>query len=142
MVAPHIDFHRGGAAFAWAYKSVAERADADLFVVLGTVHAPTKYIYNLTDKSFETPLGVLEADAGFVEETLGAGWTVNAFQDEFVHRGEHSIEFQAVFLQYLYADARPVQFVPVLVGSFHPFVAGGRSPRGDAQVEAFVAALR
>ena len=141
LVAPHIDFHRGGATFAWAYKSVAEQADADLFVVLGTVHAPTKYIYNLTAKSFETPFGVLETNAGFVEE-LSDKLTVNAFQDEFAHRGEHSIEFQAVFLQYLFADVQPVQFAPVLVGSFHPFVAGGRSPRGDAQVEAFVAALR
>ena len=141
VVAPHIDFHRGGAAFAWAYKSIAERADADLFVVLGTVHAPTKYIYNLTDKSFETPFGVLEADAGFVEE-LSNRLEVNSFQDEFAHRGEHSIEFQAVFLQYLFAGVRPVRFVPILVGSFHPFVAQGESPRGDAQVETFIAALR
>jgi len=141
LVAPHIDFHRGGATFAWAYKSVAEQADADLFVVLGTVHAPTKHIYNLTAKSFETPFGVLETDAGFVEQ-LSEKLTVNSFQDEFAHRGEHSIEFQAVFLQYLFADARPVQFAPILVGSFHPFVAERRSPRGDAQVETFVAALK
>ena len=141
VVAPHIDFHRGGATFAWAYKSVAEQADADLFVVMGTVHAPTKYIYNLTGKSFETPFGVLEADAGFVEELAG-GLEVNSFQDEFAHRGDHSIEFQAVFLQYLFGDAQPVRFVPVLVGSFHRFVEEGRSPRDDAQVETFIAALR
>ena len=140
VVAPHIDFHRGGATFAWAYKSIAERADADLFVVLGTVHAPTKYIYNLTAKSFETPFGVLEADKEFVEKLSGR-LDVNSFQDEFAHRGEHSIEFQAVFLQYLYAGVRPVHFVPILVGSFHRFVAEGRSPRGDAQVETFIAAL-
>ena len=141
VVAPHIDFHRGGVTFAWAYKSIAERADADLFVVLGTVHAPTKYIYNLTDKSFETPFGVMEANTGFVEELSGR-LEVNSFQDEFVHRGEHSIEFQAVFLQYLFAGVRPVRFVPILVGSFHRFVAEGRSPGGDAQVEGFIAALR
>lgn len=141
LVAPHIDFHRGGAAFAWAYRSIAEQADAGLFVVMGTVHAPTKYIYNLTAKSFETPFGVLGTDAGFVEELSGR-LELNAFQDEFAHRGEHSIEFQAVFLQYLFADVRPVRFVPILVGSFHPFVAEGRSPRGDAQVETFIAALR
>ena len=141
VVAPHIDFHRGGATFAWAYKSIAERSDADLFVVLGTVHAPTKNMYNLTDKSFETPFGTLETDAGFVEE-LSRRLEVNSFQDEFVHRAEHSIEFQAVFLQYLFAGVRPVLFVPILVGSFHRFVAHGESPRGDAQVETFVAALK
>ena len=141
VVAPHIDFHRGGATFAWAYKSVAERADADLFVVLGTVHTPTNHVYSLTRKSFETPFGALETDLSFVEQ-LSEKLTVNAFQDEFAHRGEHSIEFQAVFLQYLFADVRPVRFVPTLVGSFHRFVAEGRSPRGDAQVETFIAALR
>ena len=141
VVAPHIDFHRGGPAFAWAYKSIAERADADLFVVLGTVHAPTKRVYNLTGKSFETPFGVLEVSTGFVEELSGR-LDVNSFEDEFAHRGEHSVEFQAVFLQYLFAGVRPVRFVPVLVGSFHQFVAHGESPQGDAQVEAFITALR
>ena len=141
LVAPHIDFHRGGTTFAWAYKSISERAAADLFVVLGTVHAPTKYIYNLTDKSFETPFGTLETNAGFVEE-LSERLDVNSFHDELAHRSEHSIEFQAVFLQYLFAGVRPVQFVPILVGSFHRFVAEGCSPRGNPQVETFVASLK
>jgi MEMO1 family protein len=39
LVAPHIDFHRGGPAYAWAYRELAERGDADLFVVFGTCHA-------------------------------------------------------------------------------------------------------
>jgi len=140
VVAPNIDFHRGGSTFAWAYKAIAEKADADLFVVLGTVHAMTKYIYNLTYKSFKTPFGALQTDTGFVKQ-LSDMLAVNSFQDEFVHRGEHSIEFQEVFLQYLFADVRPVRFVPGLVGSFHGFVSEGRSPRGDGQVGTFVSAL-
>ncbi|MEK6712028.1 MAG: AmmeMemoRadiSam system protein B, partial [Nitrospinota bacterium] len=59
LVAPHIDFHRGGPTFAWSYRALAERSDADLFVVLGTVHAPTQGFYTLTEKAFETPLGTL-----------------------------------------------------------------------------------
>lgn len=141
VVAPHIDFHRGGATFAWAYKAVAERATADLFVVLGTAHAPTRSLYHLTRKSFDTPFGVLETDAAFVEGLAGR-LGGNSFRDEFAHRAEHAIEFQAVFLQYLFAGVRPVRFVPILVGSFGEFVARGESPRGDAGVEAFVAALR
>ena len=39
LIAPHIDFHRGGPAYAWAYRDLAERGDADLFVIFGTCHA-------------------------------------------------------------------------------------------------------
>ncbi len=141
LIAPHIDFQRGGSTFACAYKALAERTDADLFVVLGTAHVPMAHTYVLTRKSFDTPFGVLETDAGFVE-ALAGGLGVDAFRDEFAHRAEHAIEFQAVFLQYLFAGVRPVRFVPVLVGSFGEFVARGESPRGDEQVEAFVSALK
>ena len=36
---PHIDFTRGGPAYAWAYRALAEARDADCFIVLGTAHA-------------------------------------------------------------------------------------------------------
>lgn len=141
VVAPHIDFNRGGSTFACSYRAVSERADADVFVVLGTVHAPTRSIYSTTRKNFETPLGIQEVDEDFVD-SLAERAPEDLYCDEFAQRGEHSIEFQAVFLQYLYAQTRPVKFVPVLVGSFGEFVAEGRSPKGDERVEGFVAALR
>ncbi len=166
IVAPHIDFQRGGATFACSYRALAERAEADIFIVLGTVHSPTQGIYSLTLKAFETPLGALEADVGFVD-TLAARYSEDLFRDEFAQRGEHSIEFQAVFLRYIYPPAleatetpeaesgtgpgensgadsgtKPITFVPILVGSFGEFVAGGRSPAGDKEVEGFITALR
>lgn len=141
LVAPHIDFHRGGPTFAWSYRALAERGDADLFIVLGTVHAPTQGFYTLTEKGFETPLGTLEVDREFIR-SLARRAPGDLFRDEFAQRAEHSIEFQAVFLQYLYGGKRPVRFVPLLVGSFSEFVAAGRSPKGDARVEGFVGALR
>ncbi len=141
VVAPHIDFNRGGSTFAWSYRAVAERAEADVFVVLGTVHAPTFSTYSLTKKHFETPLGIMKVDHEFADSLAGRA-PEDMFRDEFAQRGEHSIEFQAVFLRYLYAGARSVKFVPVLVGSFGKFVVEGKSPRGDERVEGFVEALR
>lgn len=141
LVAPHIDFHRGGPTFAWSYRALAERGGADLFVVLGTVHAPTQGFYTLTEKAFETPLGTLEVDRAFTQ-ALASRAPEDLFRDEFTQRAEHSVELQAVFLQYLYGGRRPVKFVPLLVGSFGEFVAQGRSPRGDERVEGFVEALR
>ncbi len=40
LIAPHIDFQRGGPCYAWAYKELAESAPPDLFIILGTVHLP------------------------------------------------------------------------------------------------------
>jgi AmmeMemoRadiSam system protein B len=147
LVAPHIDFGRGGPTFAWSYWAAAERADADVFVILGTVHAPTLELFSLTRKSFETPLGLMEVD-GEYSEGLARRSPMNLYRDEFAQRGEHSIEFQVVFLRYLYSGnghlagrAHP-KFVPILVGSFGEFVAGGTSPRENHEVEGFIEALK
>jgi AmmeMemoRadiSam system protein B len=141
LIAPHIDFGRGGATFACSYRAVAECADADVFVVLGTVHAATEGIFSLTRKGFETPLGLMEVDDAFVDG-LASRAPEDLFRDEFAQRGEHSIEFQAVFLRYTYPAPNRVKFVPVLVGSFAEFVAQGRSPKGDERVEGFIEALK
>ncbi len=148
MLSPHIDLHRGGPAFAWAYKRIVEETDADLFVIFGTAHNPMRNLFSVTRKHFETPLGTVETDRAFVSQLaaklVGAqgGQELNLFADELAHRQEHSIEFQAVFLQYLLGDRRPFKIVPVLTGSFHEFVAGNRSPTDSAQVSAFVTAMR
>ena len=39
LIAPHIDFHRGGPAYTWAYRELRARSAADLFVVFGTCHS-------------------------------------------------------------------------------------------------------
>ncbi len=148
VMSPHIDLHRGGPAFAWAYKRIVEQSNADLFVVLGTAHNPTRNLYSLTTKDYDTPLGTVETDRKFVARLAAkvsaspGGKELHLFADELAHRQEHSIEFQAVFLQYLLGDVRPFKIVPVLVGSFHQFVAAGKSPGGSSEVSAFVEALR
>jgi predicted class III extradiol MEMO1 family dioxygenase len=92
LVAPHIDFHRGGPTYAHAYKALAEHPGADRFIVFGTCHTPMKERFALTLKHFETPLGIVETDASFVER-LAEMSPRDYFADEFSHRGEHSIEF-------------------------------------------------
>jgi hypothetical protein len=56
LLAPHIDFHRGGPTYAWAYRALAEHSDADLFVILGTCHAGMTDPFAVTLKSYDTPL--------------------------------------------------------------------------------------
>jgi len=53
------------------------------------------------------------------------------FEDEFSHRGEHSIEFQVLFLQYILAE-NDFTIFPILCGSFHETVQQGGSPMQDS----------
>jgi MEMO1 family protein len=148
VLSPHIDLHRGGPAFAWAYKKIIEESQADLFVIFGTAHNPMRNLFSVTRKHFETPLGTVETDRRFVAQLTArlkatpGGEELNLSADELAHRQEHSIEFQAVFLQYLLAGRRPFKIVPVLTGSFHDFVVQNSSPANSPQVAAFISAMQ
>ncbi len=149
IVAPHIDFHRGGPAYAWAYKALAESAGADLFIVLGTSHCSGQNPFILTLKDFETPLGRVETDKDFVNR-LWQRCGEHFFADEYLHRGEHSIEFQVVFLKFIAQlraemtgkPERHFKIVPILVSSFHSMVLCQTPPEREEPVLTFLSALR
>jgi AmmeMemoRadiSam system protein B len=149
IVAPHIDFHRGGPAYAWAYKPLVESDGADLYVILGTSHCGGSTPYILTRKGFETPLGLVETDGEFVDR-LQASAAVDCFADEYLHRGEHSIEFQVLFLKYAAQKRaaltgrpeRPFKIVPILVSSFHEMMMRQTLPEESEAVGQFLRTLR
>jgi AmmeMemoRadiSam system protein B len=148
IVAPHIDFHRGGPCYAWAYKSLAEAPGADLYILLGTSHYGGRNPFIATLKDFATPLGVVETDKDFVGELQGH-YSNDLFADEYLHRTEHSLEFQVVFLQYLAqfrakiaGEDRPFKIVPILVSSFHTMVQSQTLPEKDPAIGNFLRALR
>jgi hypothetical protein len=141
IIAPHIDFQRGGPCYAFAYKSLSEAPEADLYVILGIAHAPSDGQFVLTLKDFETPFGVAKTDRGFVKAVSSrCSWDV--FQDEFLHRSEHSIEFQIVFLQSVLGSRRMGKIMPVLCGSFDRYLLEGRLPEEDPSVSEFLDAMR
>jgi AmmeMemoRadiSam system protein B len=140
LIAPHIDLHRGGAAYAWAYREVAERCDADCFVVFGTCHAGMADPFALTRKDYDTPLGAAPVDRDFVE-ALSRRAGQDCFASELAHRAEHSIEFQAVLLRYLFAGRREVTIVPVLASFAHEALARGQRPDDDARIPRFLEAI-
>ena len=149
VMSPHIDLHRGGPAFAWAYDRVVSESDAEVFVILGTAHTALASLFSVSNKHFDTPLGTVQADRRFIaalEARLSADSdareVIKIFDDEMPHRSEHSIEFQALMLQYVLGGRRDFTIVPVLVGSFHPFVQHNRSPSTTPAVVDFVSVLR
>ncbi len=139
LIAPHIDFNRGGPCFAWAYKALAESPAPDLFVVLGTGHS-ARMPFVMSRKDFETPFGVLSADREIIDQ-IAEGAPLDVFADEFAHKEEHAIEFQAVFLKYLYPD-QDIPFVPILCGSFHEMVEKQKMPQTAPVVSEFVYKLK
>jgi hypothetical protein len=139
-IAPHIDFHRGGPAYAWAYRRLAERCDGDLFVIFGTCHAGMRDPFALTRKDYATPFGSAAVDRDFVEAVASRAGQ-DCFASELAHRGEHSIEFQAVFLRYLYEGRRDFTIVPVLASFAHEALARGHGPEDDPRVPRFLDAV-
>ena len=140
VLAPHMDYGRGGVTYGWAYKELAERTDARLFVVVATSHySPERF--TLTRKNFETPLGTAVTDQAFLDRLVGH-YGDGLFADRFAHLPEHSVELEVVLLQHLLADRGPIRIVPLLVGSFADCVAGGTSPGAAADIRRMAAALR
>jgi MEMO1 family protein len=141
VLCPHIDFGRGGPVYSWAYRELLEKSDAETFVILGVAHQSCRHRFVLTRKDFETPLGTVKADRAFVDRVAGLAGG-HLFEDELAHRSEHSIEFQAVFLQYILGGRRDFTIVPILVGSFHDLMIQGIDPIEDREVRRMVDALR
>jgi len=118
LVAPHIDYHRGKAGYAHAYGEVLRSGLADLYVVLGVAHHTPSTPFVLTQKSYGTPLGPVPCDEGLAA-ALEDGLPFDARADELVHRTEHSIEFQAVYLAYLREKLGGApHMLPVLCSSY------------------------
>ncbi len=138
---PHIDFHRGGLAFAWAYKELVERCAAEVFVILGTSHHSLQR-FTLTRKNFRTPLGDVPTDTEYVDR-IAAHYGDGVFDDELeAHIQEHSIEFQAVLLQYVLSGKRPFTIVPLLIGSFHECIEAGLPPSCRHDIQRMIEALK
>jgi len=128
LIAPHIDHIRGRKTYAEAFAALAASPPADLFVILGTAHTESAERFVLTRKDFETPLGRAKTDTAFVDALAGRAGR-DLFTDEFLHRGEHSIELELVFVQHLSRKAgREFGIVPILCGGFTEAMKEDRTP--------------
>lgn len=148
LILPHIDLRVGGATYAHGYKALLEQSQADLFVILGVAHQGAgDGLYHLSVKDFETPVGTVKVDRGIATKLQAASETDPAL-GEYLHRNEHSIEFQAVLMQSMVKDraCRNFEIVPILCGPVEPFLPNdeskGSDPRDDGRFKRFVETLR
>ncbi len=131
LVAPHIDFRRGGTAYAWAYGELSRRRPPDAVLALGVAHASPPTPWAFTPKSYATPLGEVRLDAELYDALSSRVW-YEPRADEWVHKNEHSLEFQAVWLRKIWGERTP-PWVPVLVSSFEAS-AGEAAPSSEPTI--------
>ena len=141
MLAPHLDPTREGHVIARAFLEVGPEVPSPLrVVVFGTGHQLGDEYLALTRKRFETPLGQVPCDTEFVDH-VASRLGERAYRRELVHRDEHSIEFQVLYLQRRLRGVR-FQIVPILCGAFHRLLDEGHTPRDESSIEVLIAAVR
>ncbi len=141
VLSPHIDYARGAHVYAHVWKRAAQAArQADLVILLGTDHYGDD-LFTSTRQSYATPYGVLPTDTALVDRLAAVIGEEAAFAGELRHRGEHSLELVAVWLHHL-REGRPAPVVPILTGSFHPFMLNGDTPADNATIGGVLDVLR
>ncbi len=142
LIAPHIDPRRGAAAYAYAYGELHKHAPPELVIIFGTSHyGAGPELFTATRKDYATPLGAVKTDAELVGRLAARYRAGDLFADELLHRNEHSIEFQALFIKWA-LEGHEFTVVPILIGSFHEMVLRGMMPAEDRRVGGFLDALR
>lgn len=140
-VAPHIDLRAGGPCYSHTYRALAEAEPAEVYVILGTGHSGLQNLYSVLPQDFATPLGVVRHDPEFIKR-LACHHSGDLFSEPLAHRQEHTIEFQAVFLQYLFGGQHDYRIVPVLCSFAHLMLQDSQFAREKQLIEAFIHALR
>ena len=137
LVAPTYELKHAGPIYAWAYKELQEAQQPDLYVLIGTAYSGLEQPVAMTDKDFETPLGLVKVERTVTDRLREQ--IPSAFTDELAHHNEHALEFQLPFLQESLGKDRPFTIVPILTS----FSADSlRDPQIREQVETFLQALK
>lgn len=142
LIVPHIDLRVGGVTLAHALARLDGDRPAGLYIVLGVAHQPARNLFTVTEKSFETPMGLVETDTAAVDR-LRELYGADRLAGHIVHKNEHSVEFVALGLRYVYPEPAPLRILPVLCGPLAEEAAPiDLAPRDRDEVGTFIDALR
>jgi AmmeMemoRadiSam system protein B len=138
IAAPHVSPFGGVDAYRAAYSALRPSDAERTIVILGTSHYGPPDRIGLTRKPFVTPFGQSITDTALVEE-LSRGAGDAATMEDYCHSFEHTIEFQVIFLQYLFGPG--IRIVPVLCGSYARSLYQGGLPEDDERVRRMLGTL-
>lgn len=138
IAAPHVSPFGGWESYRDAYAALKPAGNDKTFVILGTSHYGEPDRFGLTRKPFVTPLGEAQTQVDLVNELAAAAPNAVRMED-YCHAIEHSIEFQVLFLQYLFGP--DIRILPILCGSFARSIYKGGLPEDNEEVKRFFGAL-
>jgi AmmeMemoRadiSam system protein B len=138
IAAPHVSPSGGYKSYQAAYQAMGTGYRDRTFIVLGTSHYGQPEKFGMTRKNYRTPWGDARTDLKIVDELMTRAPKA-VLAEDYCHAVEHSIEFQIVFLQWLYGP--DVKVVPVLCGAFARSLYEGGKPEDDEGVRQFFDAL-
>lgn len=142
LVSPHIDFARGGDVYAEVWQGAQEAVQAaELIVIFGTDHFGPDASITLTHQKYATPYGILPTPKHLVDELAESIGFEEALAYELQHRGEHAIELAAVWLHHV-RRGEPCDCIPILCGSFSPFIHDEERISTRATYPALIKSLR
>lgn len=139
LVAPHIDLNVGAKVYASAYGMIKD-LEPTRILIMGVGHKIGDRLFCLTDKDFETPLGLCRNDTAMVSQLKEKGEDLISDND-FAHRSEHSIEFQVIFLQHIFKN-HPFTIIPVLCGPIQTTIHQYRRQAYLEKARTFLEALK
>src|SRR5215813_8576554 len=138
IAAPHVSPEGGWRSYQAAYGALAPQYKDRTFVILGTSHYGEPERFGLTRKPYVTPFGETSVDLELVDALAAAAPDAVEMED-YCHAVEHSIEFQALFLQYIYGPN--IRIAPILCGSYAHSIYLGGAPEANENVRRFLGAL-
>lgn len=144
IAAPHASPGAAQRSYISAYHALAqalskEEAAGKTFVILGTSHYGDIDRLGVTRKDFDTPAGRARVHPDLLAELHRHGGPGIADEDYYFSL-EHSVEFQVVFLQYLYGPN--INILPLLCGSYARSIYLGGAPEESDDVRRYLDALR
>jgi hypothetical protein len=138
IAAPHVSPFGGWESYRDAYNKLSPDYRERVFVILGTSHYGEPEKFGLTRKPFVTPLGEAVTETALVDRLeQKAGGAIS--MEDYCHAIEHSIEFQVLFLQYLYGPR--IRILPILCGPYARSVYRGGAPEANDGVKRFLGEL-
>jgi len=111
-VAPHAGLVYSGPIASHLYYRLAKDGRPETFVILGVSHGGNPGFATMFDAVWRMPMGDVNVDSELAKSIVRHSEFVDI--NPGAHEGEHSIEIQLPFLQYMYGER--FKIVPITVG--------------------------
>lgn len=143
LIAPAIDYARGGQIYASVYGRLRVADRPDRVIVLGPNHYGRSSGVCGCDKGFQSPLGECRLDEELVQR-LRASIGDALFENRYDHEREHSIELQVPWIQHVFGTDEQGNYPKIFAALVHDAAANnGESYDGrGVAIQPFIDALR